>query len=121
MVLSAGHRALPATTLLAMTAIALAAPAEAASRGTRIAMAVAIVDVAKDTCRTVTLDEELQSHLMRHFHEYDIGGLASAISGPLNAFYEDFQHEAKSDPRGFCAAAADYSARTGYPVILGAE
>ena len=58
---------------------------------------------------------------MRHFHEYDIGGLASAISGPLNAFYEDFSYQAKRDATGFCRTAAAVSETTGYPVILGAR
>lgn len=91
------------------------------SRGTLIAMAVALIDVAEEHCSEVRLDTDLHGHLMRHFHEYDIGGLASAISGPLNAFYEDFTHEARDDARAFCSAAPDYATRTGYPVILGAR
>ena len=103
------------------TLLLMAAPAEAASRGTLIAMAVALLDVAEQHCDDLKRDAELEEHLLRHFHEYDIGGLASAISGPLNAFYEDFQREAEEDARAFCRAAPAYAARTGYPVIVSAR
>jgi hypothetical protein len=101
--------------------LVMAVPAQAASRATRIAMAVALLDVAEQHCDSLKRDADLEEHLLRHFHEYDIGGLASAISGPLNSFYEDFEREAKADASAFCRAAPAYAAQTGYPVIVSAE
>lgn len=93
-------------------------PAEAASRGTKIAMAVALLDVAEQYCRgAIAIDQDVRKNLFLHFHEYDIGGLSSAISGPLNSFYEEFVAEAKSGRGAFCAEAPAQAARTGYPVI----
>ena len=97
----------------------MAVPAAAASRGTLIAMAVGLLDVVEEHCQDeVVVDEQLKAHLLRHFHEYDIGGLASVISGPLNASYEDYLSRARSDRRAFCATAPAEAARTGYPVIV---
>lgn len=93
-------------------------PAEAASRGTKIAMAVALLDVAEQYCKgAIIVDPALRKTLFIHFHEYDIGGLSSAISGPLNSFYEEFVAEARSGHGAFCAAAPAQAARTGYPLI----
>ena len=97
-------------------------PAEAASRGTKIAMAVALLDVAEQYCKgAIAVDPAVRENLFLHFHEYDIGGLSSAISGPLNSFYEEFVAEAKSGRGTFCAAAPAQAARTGYPVITKVE
>ena len=98
---------------------ALACPAAAQSRGLGIAMAVALLDVTRDYCGgTYTVDEAEKARLLAQFHEYDIAGLASVLSGPLNAFYEDFAHQAKQGRDAFCRSAPEKSARTGYPVIL---
>ena len=98
---------------------ALANPAAAQSRGFSIAMAVALLDVTQDFCSgRYTVDETEKARLLVHFHEYDIAGLASVLSGPLNAFYEDFAHRAKQGRDAFCRTAPEKAARTGYPVIL---
>jgi hypothetical protein len=100
----------------------LAMPAEAASRGTKIAMAVALLDVAEQYCKgAIAVDPDVRENLFVHFHEYDIGGLSSAISGPLNSFYEEFVAEAQSGRGAFCAEAPAQAARTGYPVITMAD
>ena len=105
--------------LLLLAAIALAAPALAETRGTRIAMAVALLDVAEDNCGTkLRVDEAVKRTLMRHFHEYDIAGLASMLSKPLNSFYEDFSYQAKQSREAFCRKAPAEAVRTGYPVLL---
>lgn len=97
----------------------LASPAWAENRGTRIAMAVALLDVAEDHCKgRFRVDEAVKEKLFLHFHEYDIAGLASLLSRPLNAFYEDFAYEAKRGRDAFCRAAPLEAASTGYPVIL---
>jgi hypothetical protein len=93
-------------------------PAHSASRGTMIAMAVALLDVAEEHCiGQIAIDQTKRKELYLHFHEYDIGGLASAISLPLNSFYEEFAAEACAERDRFCKAAPAQSARTGYPVI----
>jgi hypothetical protein len=98
----------------------MALPAGAASRDTRIAMAVALLDVAEEYCSdAVAVDAAQKRTLMIHFHEYDIAGLASTLSGPLNAFYEDFLHEARQGRDAFCDEAPSQAASTGYPVIVG--
>jgi ABC-type taurine transport system ATPase subunit len=100
----------------------LASPAEATNRGTRIAMAVALLDVVQDHCAgRFRVDEEVKKTLFLHFHEYDIAGLASILSRPLNAFYEDFSYEAKRGRDAFCRKAPEEAASTGYPVILAGE
>jgi hypothetical protein len=101
----------------------LALPAGAVeNRGTRIAMAVALLDVTEDYCQgRFTVDAEVKTTLMLHFHEYDIAGLASMLSRPLNAFYEDFLHEAKQGRDAFCEKAPEEASRTGYPVILSGD
>lgn len=99
----------------------MALPAGASGRGERIAMAVALLEVAKERCLALEVDEELRAHLLRHFREYDIGGISSAISGPLNAFYEDFRFQAERDARGFCRQAPQLARSTGYPVIVRAQ
>ena len=82
-------------------------------------MAVALLDVAEEHCQAETaVDDKVKASLMADFHEFDIGGLASAISNPLNAFYEEFQLQAKRDRRSFCAKAPLQAAVTGYPVIV---
>jgi hypothetical protein len=106
----------------ALFCLMMVAPAEAASRGTKIAMAVALLDVAEQYCKgTIAVDQDVRKNLFMHFHEYDIGGLSSAISGPLNAFYEEFVAEAKTGRSAFCAEAPLQAARTGYPVITMVE
>lgn len=103
--------------LLALAA--LAAPALADSRGTRIAMAVALLDVTQEHCAgRLTVDGAVKARLFQNFHEYDIGGLASLLSKPLNSFYEDFTYQAKQDRAAFCRSAPKQAARTGYPVLL---
>jgi hypothetical protein len=88
-------------------------------RGTRIAMAVALLDVASDHCgESLRIDQKVRETLFLHFHEYDIGGLASLLSRPLNAFYEDFTYEAKKGRSTFCERAPEEAASTGYPVLL---
>ena len=65
-------------------------------------MAVAVLDVAEEHCgASIAVDPAMRENLFLHFHEYDIAGLASAISGPLNAFYEDFSAVTKSDRAAF--------------------
>lgn len=98
----------------------LGAPAAASERSTNIAMAVALLDVAIEHC-TIKVDGTVKARLMRDFREYDIAGLASILSGPLNAFYEDFLHELKNGRDGFCQRAPAQAAETGYPVIAAAE
>lgn len=108
-------RALAALAVFAL----LATPATAASRGTRIAMAVALLDVAEEKCEgRLTVDSKVMTELFKHFHEYDIAGLASLLSKPLNSFYEDFSYQAKQGRDAFCRKAPAEAARTGYPVLL---
>lgn len=98
---------------------ALATPAAAESRGTRIAMAVALLDVSGEYCgSSLKVDETVKATLFRHFHEYDIAGLASLLSRPLNSFYEDFSYQAQQGREAFCRGAPQQAARTGYPVLL---
>jgi hypothetical protein len=98
---------------------AQASPAAAESRGTRIAMAVALLDVMQEHCEgRYKVDEQVKATLLRHFHEYDIAGLASLLSRPLNSFYEDFTYQAKQGRDEFCRNAPAEAQRTGYPVIL---
>lgn len=99
---------------------AVAGPATAAeNRGTRIAMAVALLDVTAEHCEgTLKVDEQVKTRLLEHFHEYDIAGLASLLSRPLNSFYEDFTYEAQQSRDAFCRNAPEEAARTGYPVLL---
>ena len=96
----------------------LAEPALAENRGTRIAMAVALLDVTEEHCAgRLRVDEGVKKVLLEHFHEYDIAGLASLLSQPLNSFYEDFSYEAKKGRDAFCRKAPGQAAGTGYPVI----
>lgn len=105
--------------MLLLALMALASPAMAENRGTRIAMAVALLDVVEDNCQgRFRVDERVKKTLFLHFREYDIAGLASILSRPLNAFYEDFSHEAKTGRDAFCRKAPEEAASTGYPVIL---
>ena len=105
-----------------LTVCLLAAPAHAESRGTRIAMAVALLDVVEDHCAgRFRLDASVKKTLFDQFHEYDISGLASLLSQPLNAFYEDFTYQAKQGRDAFCRIAPQQAARTGYAVILARE
>ena len=98
---------------------ALATPAAAESRGTRIAMAVALIDVVQDHCEgRYRIDEHVKALLFKNFHEYDIAGLASILSKPLNSFYEDFAYQVKQGRDAFCRNAPGVAASTGYPVIL---
>ena len=98
---------------------ALATPAAAESRGTSIAMAVALIDVVQDHCEgRYRIDEHVKALLFKNFHEYDIAGLASILSKPLNSFYEDFAYQVKQGRDAFCRNAPDVAASTGYPVIL---
>ena len=98
----------------------LATPAAAAeNRGTRIAMAVALLDVTEEHCAgRYKLDEHVKATLFTHFHEYDIAGLASLLSRPLNSFYEDFTYQVNQGRDAFCRSAPEVAARTGYPVIV---
>jgi hypothetical protein len=108
--------------LLLLAFALLAPPAEASNRGTRIAMAVALLDVVEDHCQgRFRIDEVVKKTLLEHFHEYDIAGLASILSRPLNAFYEDFAYEAKRGRDAFCRKAPAEAASTGYPVIIAGE
>ncbi len=98
-----------------------ATPAEAQNRGTRIAMAVALLDVTQEHCGgRLRIDEAVRRQLFEHFHEYDIAGLASLLSKPLNSFYEDFSYEAKQGRDAFCKKAPAEAASTGYPVLMAA-
>ena len=99
-----------------------ATPAEAQNRGTRIAMAVALLDVTQEHGGgRLRIDEAVRRQLFEHFHEYDIAGLASLLSKPLNSFYEDFAFEAKKDREAFCSKAPEEAEATGYPVITARE
>ncbi len=103
----------------AIVLLLLASPAHAQSRGTRIAMAVALLDVTQEHCAgKLKVDEAVRKQLFEHFHEYDIAGLASLLSKPLNSFYEDFSYEATQGRDAFCSKAPAQAARTGYPVLL---
>ena len=64
------------------------------------------------------LDEHVKTVLFRNFHEYDIAGLASILSKPLNSFYEDFAYQAQQGRDAFCRTAPEVAASTGYPVIV---
>lgn len=100
----------------------LALPVQAENRGTRIAMAVALLDVAEDHCAgRFHVNEYVKKVLFEHFHEYDIAGLASLLSQPLNSFYEDFSYEAKKSRDTFCRNAPEEAEATGYPVIIAGE
>jgi hypothetical protein len=79
--------------------------ATAANRSTNIAMAVALLDVAREHC-AITVDATVETKLMKDFHEYDIAGLASILSGPLNAFYEDFLARNEKRPRRILQAVS---------------
>jgi hypothetical protein len=104
-----------------LTLAMLATPATAESRGTRIAMAVALLDVTAEHCAgRLKVDEQVKATLFEHFHEYDIAGLASLLSRPLNSFYEDFTYQAKQGRDAFCREAPRQAARTGYPVLRAA-
>lgn len=102
---------------------ALATPSAATeNQGTRIAMAVALLDVTQEHCAgRLRIDEQVKTTLFEHFHEYDIAGLASLLSKPLNSFYEDFTYEAKQGRDAFCRSAPEEAARTGYPVLLATD
>jgi hypothetical protein len=101
---------------------AMAGTAEASPRSTKIAMAVALLDVAEERCAaSIVVDPGIRKTLFLHFHEYDIAGLASVISRELNGFYEDFLHEAKTNRAAFCRASPAYAASTGYPLIRMAD
>ena len=107
---------------LLLALLLVSQPAQAENRGTRIAMAVALLDVVQDHCAgRFRVDEKVKKTLFEHFHEYDIAGLASLLSRPLNAFYEDFTFEAKRGRDAFCRNAPQEAAGTGYPVILTGE
>jgi hypothetical protein len=98
---------------------ALASPAAAENRGTRIAMAVALLDVTQEHCNgRFTIDPQVKTQLFANFHEYDIAGLASLLSKPLNSFYEDFTYQVKQGRDAFCRKAPEVAASTGYPVIV---
>ena len=98
---------------------ALATPAAAENRGTHIAMAVALLDVTAEYCAgRYSIDEHVKTLLFRNFHEYDIAGLASLLSKPLNSFYEDFTYQVKQGRDAFCRKAPEVAASTGYPVIV---
>ncbi len=100
----------------------LCSPALAENRGTRIAMAVALLDVVQDHCAgRYRVDAAVKERLFEHFHEYDIAGLASLLSQPLNAFYEDFTYQASQGRDAFCRKAPAKAAATGYPVILAGD
>ena len=89
------------------------------ARGIRIAQAVALLGVAEDVCRgRFTVDAGMKDVLFGRFHEYDIAGLASTLSRPLNIFYEDYMAEAKQGRDAFCRKAPEEAASTGYPVII---
>ena len=108
--------------LAALLTLALLATPVAATenRGTRIAMAVALLDVAEEHCEgRYRVDEQVKTTLLEHFHEYDIAGLASLLSRPLNSFYEDFTYQVKQGRDAFCRKAPEVAASTGYPVIVG--
>lgn len=107
------------TLLAASLLLLMAAPALAENRGTRIAMAVALLDVTQEHCAgRFRVNEAVKKVLFEHFHEYDIAGLASLLSRPLNSFYEDFSYEAKKGRDDFCRKAPKEAASTGYPVIF---
>lgn len=94
-------------------------PAEAESRGTRIAMAVALLDVVEQHCAgRYHVDEHVKKVLFEHFHEYDVAGLASLLSQPLNSFYEDFSYEARKGRDEFCRKAPEEAEGAGYPVVI---
>lgn len=82
-------------------------------------MAVALLGVVEDHCHgRYRLDHAVKNTLFVDFHEYDIAGLASLLSRPLNAFYEDYSFEAKKGRDAFCRMAPEEARLTGYPVIL---
>ena len=82
-------------------------------------MAVALLDVVQDHCEgRYRVDEQVKATLLRHFHEYDIAGLASILSKPLNSFYEDFAYQAAQGRDAFCRKAPEVAASTGYPVLV---
>ena len=96
--------------------------AQASNRSTRIAMAVALLDIAEEHCgSSIKVDPEMRKTLFLHFHEYDIAGLASVISRELNAFYEDFSAVMKKDRAALCLSSPGYAASAGYPLIRMAE
>lgn len=89
------------------------------SRTTPVAMTVAVLDVAKSHCRgTLDVDAALEARLIEEFRQYDVGGVQSAISRPLNAFYEEFLETAEIDRKGFCREAPSIASRGGYSGLL---
>jgi hypothetical protein len=86
---------------------------------TRLAMAVALQDVVADHCPNLTVDPAEKSALMLEFRQYDLGGIYSMVSPPLNAFYEEFLGASRKSPSGFCASAPDLAGRAGFPALIG--
>jgi hypothetical protein len=107
-----------AAACLVAAAVLYPQAADATQRSTRIAMAVALLDLAEEHCGgAIAVDPKLRAQLLVDFHEYDIAGLASVISRELNAFYEDFLHEMKRDRAAFCRSSPAYARAAGYPLI----
>jgi hypothetical protein len=91
------------------------------SRTVPVAMTVAVLDVAKSHCRgRLSVDTAIEAQLVKEFRDYDVGGVQSAMSGPLNAFYEEFLDIATLNLVRFCREAPSIAAKGGYPGLLAA-
>ena len=70
------------------------------NRGTRIAMAVALLDVTEDHCEgRFKVDEDVKETLLLHFHEYDIAGLASAAVASAQRLLRGLPARGEAGPR----------------------
>jgi hypothetical protein len=85
---------------------------------TRLAMAVALQDVAADRCPKLAVDPAEKAALMQQFHQYDVGGINSMVSPPLNTYYAEFLDSSRADLAAFCGSAATLAGRAGYPGLL---
>jgi hypothetical protein len=84
-----------------------------------VAMATELLVVFEERCRDeYRVNKEAARRLGEDLHQYDIGGLASAVGPALNSFYEEFSTEADLDLARFCASAPDLAARAGYPLLF---
>jgi hypothetical protein len=111
------------TARLAVLLVVFAATgARAAGTSLGIAYAMALLDVVEEHCTaTIAVDPGLRARLVVEFRKYDIGGVQSAISGPLNRFYEDFLTDMNNSREGFCSSAPALAGRAGFEGLLAAR
>jgi hypothetical protein len=93
--------------------LVLAAALDAAG----VPMATELLDVARSRCG-LSADAAVAAKLDADLHQFDIGGIASAVGPQLDLFYEEFAADADADLARFCAAAPGMAARAGYPGLF---